>query len=40
MDAKYAALKPEDMKIIMEAEQKLCQATGQCVALVAYNAEG
>lgn len=33
----FAELSPKDVKIISEAEKKLCDATGRCVALVAYD---
>ena len=36
MEKSFAELKPHDMKIISEAEKKLCDSTGKCVALVAY----
>ncbi len=39
MEDKFAELKPQDMKIISEAEQKLSKASGKSVALVAYNAQ-
>ena len=39
MERKFAELKPSDMKIISEAEKKLCKSTGKCVALVAFNNE-
>lgn len=39
MDEKFAEIKPQDMKIISEAEKKLCDSTGKCVALVAFDAE-
>jgi hypothetical protein len=37
MDKTFAELSPKDVKIISEAEKKLCDATGRCVALVAYD---
>ena len=37
MDKTFAELSPKDVKIISEAEKKLCYATGRCVALVAYD---
>ena len=36
MENSFAELKPQDMKLISEAEKKLCDSTGKCVALVAY----
>ena len=36
MEGKFAEIKPSDMKIISEAEKKLCKSTGKCVALVAF----
>ena len=36
MEKSFAELKPQDMKIISEEEKKLCDSTGKCVALVAY----
>lgn len=39
MDEKFAEIKPQDMKIISEAEKKLCDSTGKCVALVAFDNE-
>jgi len=37
MEKSFAVLRPQDMKIISEAEKKLCDSTGKCVALVAYD---
>ncbi len=37
MDKTFAELSPKDVKIISAAEKKLCDATGRCVALVAYD---
>ena len=39
MEGKFAEIKPSDMKIISEAEKKLCKSTGKCVALVAFDNE-
>lgn len=39
MEKSFAELKPSDMKIISEAERKLCDSTGKCVAIVAYDNE-
>lgn len=39
MNEKFAEIKPRDMKIISEAEKKLCDSTGKCVALVAFDNE-
>ena len=39
MEKTFAQIDPKDMKIISEAEKKLCDATGKCIALVAYDTE-
>lgn len=37
MDKAFAELGPKDLKIISEAEERLCAETGKYVALVAYD---
>ncbi|MEE0796959.1 MAG: hypothetical protein UIJ88_03915 [Anaerovoracaceae bacterium] len=38
MNEHFAELSPKDVKVISEAEKKLCDSTGRCVALVAFDA--
>ena len=37
MDKSFAELDPQDIKIISEAEERLCAEAGKCIALVAYD---